>query len=144
MSEDTSDPDLLVSLSPEELKARIWATVGLDIGDKDPLQAAQVIYAAAMEDQARLLAHHTAKLEKSFSDQLQLFHTETETVVAGIKEEINAQTVNERIAAMSEQIRQADQLGNAITRATRQFRIFTILNLLSLTGAAFIFFTVFS
>ncbi|NVK20562.1 MAG: hypothetical protein HWE30_17860 [Methylocystaceae bacterium] len=144
----TSLPKLLevpiVSLDPTSLKARIWEKTGLDIGEGDPLHAAQVIYVAAMEDQARLLDLQAERMDKVFSDHLELFHTETETAVQSILDEINTQTVKERLAALVEQTNRADKLAKAIRVATRQFRIFTIVNVLSIAGALAIFFTVFS
>lgn len=125
----------LVSLDPASLKARIWEEVGLDIGQDDPLQAAQVIYVAAMEDQSRLLDLHAQHLDKLFSDHLQLFHTEVEATLKTIKDEINAQTIQERVAVMSEQINRADNLATSIKTNSRLFQTFTVINVLSLAGA---------
>jgi hypothetical protein len=132
----------IVSLDPSSLKARIWEKTGLDIGEGDPIHAAQVIYVAAMEDQARLLDLQAERMDKVFSDHLEIFHTETEAIIKSMKDEINAQTIQERMAVMSEQINRADLLAKSIKSNSRLFKLFTVVNVLSLCAAVTILFFV--
>lgn len=133
----------LVSLDMKTLRARIWEVAGFDIGENDPLHAAQVIYVAAMEDQARLLDLQAERMNMVFSDNLEAFHSETQSIVLSIKDEINTEAVKERMAAMNEQISRADTLAASIRANARLFKVFTVVNCITLVGAIAILLFVF-
>lgn len=137
MSEEDNKKDLseklfeLVALDPDTLRETIWRETGFTIGKDDPIQIAHVIYAASIQDQVRLLKHHKAELDRLFCDQLEVFHTETETIVKGIQDEISSQTIKERMTVMADQISRADSLAQSIRSNARLFKVLTFLNLLS-------------
>lgn len=116
------------SLTLTEIRARVFEATGHSIDFDDPVMIWQIILGASLEDQQRLILQMRRELGR-----------EIEHMLTEIRDRIGSAAIQERIAAMSAQIDRANRLERSLARNVWLFRLFTFVNLASLSAAAAIF-----
>jgi len=150
MSEVTDKPSFAPrALVTEEIRRRVWEELGLEIAKDDPLIAAQIMVLAGCEDMSELLAQHNDTLSNNFQSALSDWKKNSEDLVESISGKLSEQSIKDRIALMAEQVNRSDALAETLTdlskstkRNVRLFKIFTFINVLSLSMAVLIMFLI--
>lgn len=150
MSEETDKPGFTAkALVTEEIRRRVWEELGLEIAKDDPLIAAQIMVLAGCEDMSELLAQHNDALSNNFQNALSDWKKHSEDLVESISGKLSEQSIKDRIALMAEQVNRSDALAETLTdlskstkRNVRLFKIFTFINVLSLSMAVLIMFLI--
>jgi energy-coupling factor transporter ATP-binding protein EcfA2 len=137
------------ALIADEIRRRVWEELGLEIAKDDPIIAAQIMVLAGCEDMNELLVQHDQTLAQNFDHALQNWKQQSEDLLQSIAGKLSEQSIKDRISLMAEQVNRSDALAHTLTdlskgmkRNVRLFKIFTFINVLSLSVAVLIMFLI--
>ncbi|WP_417798690.1 hypothetical protein [Terasakiella pusilla] len=137
------------ALIADEIRRRVWEELGLEIAKDDPIIAAQIMVLAGCEDMNELLSQHDQTLAQNFDHALQNWKQQSEDLLQSIAGKLSDQSIKDRISLMAEQVNRSDALAHTLTdlskgmkRNVRLFKIFTFINVLSLSVAVLIMFLI--
>ena len=130
------------ALDQTEIRARVFEATGHSIDWDDPVMIWQIILAASLEDQQRLVLRMRRELGQEFGEALSSYRDQTRQMLTDIRDEISSAAIQERISTMGDQIDRANKLDRSLARNVWLFRLLTFVNIASLSAAASIFYII--
>ena len=130
------------ALDQTEIRARVFEATGHSIDFDDPVMVWQIILGAALEDQQKLILQMRRELSEELKDGVSQYRDQTRKMLTDIRDEISSAAIQERIATMGDQIDRANKLDRSLSRNVWMFRLFTMINIASLSAAASIFYII--
>ena len=130
------------ALDEMEIRRRVFEATGHSIDGDDPVMIWQIILAASLEDQQRLVLQMRRELCDELDSSLKKYRAQTKKMLTDIRTEISATAIQERIATMGDQIERAGKLDRSLRHNVWLFRLFTFINIASVSAAASIFYII--
>ena len=145
-AEDDQTPDETefepAALDQTEIRRRVFEATGHSIDFDDPVMVWQIILGASLEDQQRLILQMRRELGQELDATIFAHRDQTQQMLTEIRDEISSAAIQERIATMGDQIDRANKLDRSLSRNVWMFRLFTFVNIASLSAAASIFYII--